>query len=115
MPCDGRFLLVEEDVRGQILLKPAGRDTSIPARESVSAAVRETPRRLATGGPDPHVLVQQWPNPRLDRQFVRFTFAAEPVLHHPERPLDAGILRTHARRSQIGAGAPAQPHGPGQY
>jgi hypothetical protein len=26
--------------------------------------------------------------------FLRFAFAAEPVRHHPERPLDRGIERT---------------------
>ena len=106
VPRDGRFLLVEEEVRGQILLnQPAGHLD--PGESLVSAAVRETLEE--TGWevvPTALVLVQQWLNPRLDRQFVRFTFAAEPVLHHPERPLDAGILRTHwLRRSQIGAAA----------
>ena len=93
VPRDGRFLLVEEDVRGRVVLnQPAGHlepDESLQA-----AAVRETLEE--TGW---HVAltcllgVQQWHSPS-GRQFVRFTFAAEPLRHEPARPLDGGILRT---------------------
>jgi 8-oxo-dGTP pyrophosphatase MutT (NUDIX family) len=92
VPRDGRFLLVEEDVRGRIVLnQPAGHLD--PDESLQSAAVRETLEE--TGW---HVAltcllgIQQW-HSTSGRQFVRFTFAAEPFRHDPLRPLDAGILR----------------------
>jgi ADP-ribose pyrophosphatase YjhB (NUDIX family) len=93
VPRDGRFLLVEEQVRGRIVLnQPAGHLE--PDETLQAAAIRETLEE--TGW---HVTltcllgVQQWRS-RSGRQFVRFTFAAEPLRHDPLRPLDAGILRT---------------------
>jgi len=92
VPRDGRFLLVEEDVRGSVVLnQPAGHldpDESLQA-----AAVRETLEE--TGW---HVTltcllgIQQW-HSDSGRQFVRFTFGAEPRHHDAARPLDTGILR----------------------
>ena len=101
VPRDGRFLLVEEDVRGSVVLnQPAGHldpDESLQA-----AAVRETLEE--TGW---HVAltcllgIQQW-HSDSGRQFVRFTFGAEPrhhdaarpsIVHVPARPLDTGIIR----------------------
>jgi len=100
----GRFLLVEEEVRGLVLFnQPAGHLD--PDESLAQAAVRET---LEETGWDVRltslVVVQQWVNPLYDRHFLRFTFAAEPVRHHPQRPLDAGILRAHwLRRTEIEA------------
>jgi ADP-ribose pyrophosphatase YjhB (NUDIX family) len=92
VPREGRFLLVEEDVRGHVVLnQPAGHlepDESLHA-----AAVRETFEE--TGW---HVAltcllgVQQWHSPS-GRQFVRFTFGADALRHDPTHTLDAGILR----------------------
>jgi ADP-ribose pyrophosphatase YjhB (NUDIX family) len=94
VPRDGRFLLVEEDVRGRIVLnQPAGHldpDESLQA-----AAVRETLEETGWDvALDCLLCVQQWRNPDSARHFVRFTFAAVPVRHHPARALDEGILRT---------------------
>jgi len=93
VPRDGRFLLVEEDVRGRIVInQPAGHldpDEAIQA-----AAVRETLEE--TGWEvalDCLLCVQQWRNADSGRQFVRFTFGAMPVRHDPGRRLDDGILR----------------------
>lgn len=88
---DGRYLLVEEDVRGRRCLnQPAGH---LERGESLAdAARRET--REETGWdvePDCLVAVHQWVNPDLDRHFLRFTFAARPLRHYPEQPLDKGI------------------------
>ncbi|NCT66316.1 MAG: NUDIX hydrolase [Rhodanobacteraceae bacterium] len=105
VPRDERFLLVEEDVRGRLVLnQPAGHlepDESLQA-----AAVRETLEE--TGW---HVAltcllgVQQWRSPS-GRQFVRFTFAAEPLRHEPARPLDEGIVRAlWLHRDEIAAAA----------
>ncbi|HEX7768771.1 MAG TPA: NUDIX hydrolase [Dokdonella sp.] len=92
VPDAGRFLLVEEDVRGRIVLnQPAGHldpDESLHA-----AALRET---LEETGWEVRLTcllgVQQWSS-SAQRQFVRFTFAAEPVRHDAARTLDHGILR----------------------
>lgn len=91
VPTDGRYLLVEEDVRGRLLLnQPAGH---LEAGESlIEAARRET--REETGW-DVEITclvgVHQWVNTDADRHFLRFTFAARPLQHHPEQPLDSGI------------------------
>ncbi|MGN6519191.1 MAG: NUDIX hydrolase [Dokdonella sp.] len=92
VPHDGRFLLVEENVRGRIVLnQPAGH---LEPDESLhDAALRET--REETGwdvGLTCLLGVQQWRSPS-GSQFVRFTFGAEPLRHDAARPLDAGILR----------------------
>lgn len=93
VPRDGRFLLVEEDVRGRIVLnQPAGHlDPDEPIQR---AAIRET---LEETGWDIELdcllCVQQWRHAESGRQFVRFTFGAVPVRHHADRALDDGILR----------------------
>jgi len=93
VPRDGRFLLVEEDIRGRLVLnQPAGHlDPDEPLQV---AAVRETLEE--TGWEvalDCLLCVQQWRNAESGRQFVRFTFAATPVRHHSGRALDHGIVR----------------------
>lgn len=93
VPRDGRFLLVEEDVRGRIVLnQPAGHlDPNEPIQH---AAIRET---LEETGWDIELdcllCVQQWRSAESGRQFVRFTFGGVPVHHHADRALDDGILR----------------------
>ena len=79
VPRDGRFLLVEEDVRGRIVLnQPAGHlDPNEPIQH---AAIRET---LEETGWDIELdcllCVQQWRSAESGRQFVRFTFGGVPV------------------------------------
>ncbi|HVT33888.1 MAG TPA: NUDIX hydrolase [Rhodanobacteraceae bacterium] len=94
VPRDGRFLLVEEDVRGRLVInQPAGHLD--PDESLQDAAVRETLEE--TGWDielDALLCVQQWRNASSGRQFVRFTFAGVPVRHDPSRPLDDGIVRT---------------------
>ncbi len=92
VPRDGRFLLVEEEVRGRIVLnQPAGHLD--PDETLHAAAIRET---LEETGWEVELTcllgVQQWSSPS-GRQFVRFTFAAEAIHHDVARPLDHGILR----------------------
>jgi len=94
VPRDGRFLLVEEDIRGRIVLnQPAGH---LDPDEAIQhAAVRET---LEETGWDIELdcllCVQQWRNAESGRQFVRFTFGGVPLHHHADRALDDGIVRT---------------------
>jgi 8-oxo-dGTP pyrophosphatase MutT (NUDIX family) len=95
---DGRLLVVEERVRGRVVLnQPAGHLE--PDESLFDAARRETLEE--TGW---HVALTafigayQWKAPDADdgsggRHYLRMAFAAEPVRHEPERPLDEGILR----------------------
>ena len=92
VPREDRFLLVEENLHGRLVLnQPAGHLE--PAESLQQAATRETLEE--TGW---HVAltclvgVQQWRS-QGGRHFVRFTFAAEAVEHEPARVLDEGIVR----------------------
>lgn len=93
----GRLLLIEEQAdrplpgREWVLNQPAGH---LEADETLQdAARRET---LEESGWDVRLSsfigTYQW---RTDdgRDYLRFAFGAEPVAHHPERPLDTGIVR----------------------
>ena len=90
---DGRFLLVEEVVRGELVLnQPAGHLE--PDESLLDAARRET---LEETGWDVELTalvgVYQWTNDDSNRHFLRFTFAARPIRHDPRRSLDDGIVR----------------------
>jgi 8-oxo-dGTP pyrophosphatase MutT (NUDIX family) len=95
---DGRFLIVEEDVRGALVLnQPAGHLE--PDETLIEAARRETLEE--TGWevePTAFVGAYQWKAPvsadgNGGRHYLRIAFAAELGRHHPQRPLDDGILR----------------------
>ena len=94
---DGRLLMVEESVRGRLVLnQPAGHLE--PDESLQDAALRET--REETGWDvrlTAFVGAYQWKSPVVDgaagRHYLRFVFAAAPVSHDPARPLDSGIAR----------------------
>ena len=95
---DGRLLMVEENAGGRLVLnQPAGHLE--PDESLVEAALRET--REETGWDvrlTGFVGAYQWkaplqPDGSGGRHYLRFAFAAEPVAHDPERPLDEGIVR----------------------
>jgi len=99
----GRLLCVEERVGGRLVInQPAGHLE--PDESLVEAAVRET---LEETGWDVRLTAfvgaYQW-KAGSGRHYLRFAFAAEPVAHDPERPLDDGIERalwlTPAERQQ---------------
>ena len=90
---DGRVLVVEEEVGGErVLNQPAGHLE--PDESLVEAALRET---LEETGWDvtltAFIGAYQWKSPADGRHFLRIAFAAEPLRHHPARPLDDGILQ----------------------
>lgn len=94
----GRVLLVEERVAGRLVLnQPAGHLE--PHESLVEAAVRETLEETGwTVRLTAFVGAYQWTSPiHADgsggRHYLRFAFAAEPVLHDPARRLDDGIER----------------------
>jgi len=95
---DGKLLLVEERIGGQLVLnQPAGHLE--PDESLLDAAVRETLEETGwTVELTALIGMYQWqvpdsPGPREDRQYLRVAFAAKPVAHDPARPLDTGIVR----------------------
>ena len=89
---DGKVLLVEEHkVRGLVLNQPAGHLE--PGETLAEAAVRETREESGweveiTG----LIGTYQWTAPD-GKAFLRFAFAARPLAHHPDQPLDTGITQ----------------------
>lgn len=90
---DGKFLLVEEQVRGDILLnQPAGHLE--PDESIIQGAIRETLEETGyTFTPQWMTGIYRW-HSRVDNiTFLRFAFTGSVSDHDPERALDAGILR----------------------
>lgn len=89
---DGRLLLVEEAIDGrQVLNQPAGHLE--PDESLAAAAMRETLEETGwTVRLSAFIGTYQWTAPD-GTPFLRFAYAAEPVSHDPDRPLDDGILR----------------------
>lgn len=89
---DGRFLLVEETVRGRrVLNQPAGHVD--PGECILDALRRETLEE--TGWhvvPRALVAVYDWVSPTEGLHYIRFTIAAEPVAPAPGARLDHGII-----------------------
>ncbi len=89
---DGRFLFVEERVRGKLVVnQPAGHLE--PGESLVEAAVRET--REESGWQvriEALLAIYQWVE-REGAHCMRFTLAATPE-RNLETPLDRGIVRT---------------------
>jgi 8-oxo-dGTP pyrophosphatase MutT (NUDIX family) len=91
VPRQGAFLLVEENVRGELVLNnPAGH---LEPDESLGdAAVREALEETGWNVDLTHLVgIYQWAN--SDGHFLRFTFAATARNHDPARELDSGIVR----------------------
>ena len=88
---DGRYLLVHELSNGQLVYnQPAGHLD--PDESLFEAAVRET---LEETGWEVRLTrflgVCLYKSPHNGVTYVRNTFLAAPVCHHPGRPLDTGI------------------------
>lgn len=90
---NGRFLLVEEEVNGDLVInQPAGHWE--PGETLMEGAVRETFEetgwRVAITG---LIGVYEYQPPDLDYAFVRFAFSAKPLTHDSTHKLDDGIKR----------------------
>jgi 8-oxo-dGTP pyrophosphatase MutT (NUDIX family) len=92
---DGRFLLVEERIRGQrVYNQPAGH---VEAGEALLAAVvRETFEETAWRfEPEWFLGVYPWRGAHSRRSTLRFAFAGRVHSHEPARSLDAPVIATH--------------------
>ncbi|MDZ7662917.1 NUDIX hydrolase [Thiohalophilus sp.] len=90
---NGRFLMVEEDVEGRIVLnQPAGH---VEAGESfVDAVIRETLEETAHYfAPQAVTGIYRWTHPDNDITFVRHAFCGSVGEAVTDRELDDGILR----------------------
>jgi 8-oxo-dGTP pyrophosphatase MutT (NUDIX family) len=95
---DGRLLVVEETVSGRLVInQPAGHLE--PDESLIDAAIRETLEETGwTVRPTAFIGAYQWQSPigpdgNGGRHYLRVAFAAEPVSHDPQLPLDRGIVR----------------------
>ncbi|WP_426690066.1 NUDIX hydrolase [Rhodanobacter ginsengiterrae] len=99
-----RYLMVEEEVAGRLAYnQPAGH---LDDGESLlAAACRETLEETGWTVELQHLIgVHQWRSTEHGDAVVRFSFAARPVSHHPDRPLDSDIRRAlWLSRAQIAA------------
>ena len=89
----GRFLLVEEYVGGELVYnQPAGHldDNEMLAAAAVRETLEETAWEVTLDG---LVGIYHWRHAASGLTFIRFCFAAIPGRHHPDRPLDTGIQR----------------------
>ena len=89
---DGKFLFVEESVGGRTVLnQPAGH---WEAGETLLEAVKRETLEETAWEVEPTALlgVYEYEPPELGYGFLRFAYLAEPRRHHPQRPLDPGIV-----------------------
>lgn len=90
---DGRLLMVEERVRGELVLnQPAGHLE--PDETLIDAAKRETLEETGWDvDPVAFVGAYQWKSPDTGRHYLRMAFEAAARHHHADRALDEGIER----------------------
>ncbi|MBE1161003.1 NUDIX hydrolase [Dyella acidiphila] len=88
-----RYLMVEEEVSGRIAYnQPAGHLDDLESLQQ--AAVRETREETGWTVALTHLIgVHQWRSKEHGDVVVRFSFAAKPLSHDPQQPLDTGIRR----------------------
>jgi 8-oxo-dGTP pyrophosphatase MutT (NUDIX family) len=90
---EGRFLLVEEEAGGEIVLnQPAGHWEQ---NESlIEGAAREALEETGYDvRPTALVGIYRWPHPKREITYLRFAFAGEITGFDARRKLDEGILR----------------------
>lgn len=90
---NGKFLMVEESVEGEIVYnQPAGHLD--PNETLLEAVVRETREETAwLFKPEALIGIYLWEQPHTERTFLRFAFCGQCSDHKAEQPLDEGILR----------------------
>ncbi|MDO8207066.1 MAG: NUDIX hydrolase [Gallionella sp.] len=91
---EGRFLLVEEKTsQGLRFNQPAGHWES---NETLTAGTIREALEESAYDIEPQYLIgiYRWHASESDTTFLRFAFGGVVTAHHPERTLDAGIVRT---------------------
>ena len=90
---EGRFLMVEERVNGQLVLnQPAGHWEQ--GETLIEGAVREALEETGWDvRPSAMLGIYEYQPAELDYTFLRVAFVADALGHHPARALDAGIER----------------------
>lgn len=90
---DGTFLIVEEEVDGQLVYnQPAGHLD--PGESLIDAVVRETFEETAwTFEPEALIGIQLWRHPLHGESYLRFSFCGSCHDHHAQQPLDQGIVQ----------------------
>ena len=91
---DGRFLMVEERIKGRLVLnQPAGH---LEDGETLLEAVIREAREETAWRFRPAALVGTylWRSPDDGRSFLRFAFCGAVDDHRAQQPLDVGIQRT---------------------
>ncbi len=90
---DGRFLMVEELIRGKIRLnQPAGHLE--PGEDPRQAVLRELKEETGWHGEAQHLLpVQLWRNPDNLKTFLRFSYAVRAIRFDAAAHLDDGIVQ----------------------
>lgn len=99
-----RYLMVEEEVNGSVAYnQPAGHLDDFESLQQ--AAVRETREETGWTVALTHLIgVHQWRSKEHGQVIVRFSFAAKPLSHDPQQPLDVGIRKAlWLTRSEIAA------------
>jgi len=88
-----RYLMVEEEVNGCVAYnQPAGHLDDFESLQQ--AAVRETREETGWTVALTHLIgVHQWRSTEHGDVIVRFSFAARPLSHDPQQPLDVGVRR----------------------
>lgn len=88
---DGKFLIVEEMIDGQMVYnQPAGHLDS--GESLIEAVIRETLEETAwTFQPEALVGIQLWRHPAHSESYLRFSFCGSCYEHNTNRPLDDGI------------------------
>ncbi len=90
---DDKFLIVEENVHGELLYnQPAGHLES--GESLIEAIIRETYEETAwTFQPEALVGVQLWRHPVHSESYLRFTFCGSCYEHNKNQALDKGIVQ----------------------
>lgn len=102
----GRFLMVEESIRGQTVInQPSGHLE--PNEELVDAAIRETLEETGWQIEINRLIdIARWKSQH--NHYLRFCFSGTTIKHHPLRELDTGIIaaRWLTRKQIVNAAYP---------
>lgn len=88
----GRYLMVEENIRGELRLnQPAGHLEE--NEHPIDAVIREMKEETGWDGEVLHMLpIHLWKHPEGKKTFLRFSFVVKAIRHHIDAPLDEGII-----------------------